>query len=211
MSEDHKGKRLTRAQSRMQTRQRLLDAAADTFARKGFAAASLDEIAEAAGFSIGAVYSNFTSKDDLFAQLMVDSSGELINRVAHTMDTARTEGEHPFRALGQILIDIADKDIGSAELETEFWLHAVRNPEAMETFAQRSKQTWSSLRAVVVDVLAYNGVDDTVDPESFATLVSALFDGLVRERRTDPSRVPEDLFGQALTWLIAGTPKTQRP
>ncbi|MGC7194485.1 helix-turn-helix domain-containing protein, partial [Mycobacteroides abscessus subsp. abscessus] len=78
MAEDPK-KRLSRAEKRVQTRQRLLDAAAETFARKGFATASLDEIAEAAGFSIGAVYSNFASKDDLFAQLMADGSNQLID------------------------------------------------------------------------------------------------------------------------------------
>ncbi len=209
MAEDPK-KRLSRAEKRVQTRQRLLDAAAETFARKGFASASLDEIAEAAGFSIGAVYSNFASKDDLFAQLMADGSTQLIDRVAQTIDAARTEHAHPFRALGQILIDIADKDIEAAELETEFWLHAVRNPDAMQIFAERSEQTWRSLRAVVADELARNGVDDSVDREAFATLASAMFDGLVRERRTDPSRVSEDLFGQALGWLIAGLPKTTR-
>ncbi len=58
-------RRLTRRESQEQTRQRLLDMAVVVFAQKGFARTSVEEIAERAGFSKGAVYSNFTSKEDL--------------------------------------------------------------------------------------------------------------------------------------------------
>lgn len=57
--------RLTRHASQEQTRQRLLDAAVELFLEKGFAGASVEEIAERAGYSKGAVYSNFASKEDL--------------------------------------------------------------------------------------------------------------------------------------------------
>src|SRR3954465_1205221 len=59
------GHRLTREEKKAQTRERLLDAASTVFARKGFAATSIDEIAEVAGVTKGAVYSNFESKEDL--------------------------------------------------------------------------------------------------------------------------------------------------
>ena len=57
---------LTRARRREMTREHLMDAAATVFARDGFHAASLDDVAALAGFTKGAVYSNFKSKDDLF-------------------------------------------------------------------------------------------------------------------------------------------------
>ena len=63
-------KRLSREDSREQTTQRLLDAAEKLIARKGLDAASVENIAAAAGYSRGAFYSNFKSKDDLFIELL---------------------------------------------------------------------------------------------------------------------------------------------
>ena len=63
-------KRLTREDSRDQTTQRLLDAAQKLIAKKGLSAASVEDIAEAAGYTRGAFYSNFSSKGDLFIELL---------------------------------------------------------------------------------------------------------------------------------------------
>ena len=63
-------KRLTREDSRDQTTQRLLDAAQRLIAKKGLNAASVEDIAEAAGYTRGAFYSNFSSKGDLFIELL---------------------------------------------------------------------------------------------------------------------------------------------
>ena len=63
-------RRLTRPETQALTRRRLLDAAADVFGEKGFRAASLTDVADSAGYTIGAVYSNFASKDELFHALM---------------------------------------------------------------------------------------------------------------------------------------------
>ena len=107
-----------------------------------------------------------------------------------------------------MLIDAADKDIEAAALQTEFWLHAVRHPEAMQLLARGTDRTLSMLRDIVAQLLEDNDVDASVTPESFAVVVLALYQGLVRQRRTDPARVSEELFGQALSWQIAGMPKT---
>jgi AcrR family transcriptional regulator len=63
---------LTRPEAQVQTRRRVLEAAADVFGEKGFRAASLSDVADRAGHTIGAVYSNFASKDELFRALMVE-------------------------------------------------------------------------------------------------------------------------------------------
>ena len=73
---DEKPRRLTRAEAKARTRRRLLDAAARTFARKGYAGASVEEIAEAAGYSIGALYSNFGGKEELFLELMAGGASK---------------------------------------------------------------------------------------------------------------------------------------
>src|SRR5215469_13113802 len=63
-------KRLTREDSRDQTTQRLLDAAQKLFAKKGLDRTSVEDIAETAGYTRGAFYSNFSSKGDLFIELL---------------------------------------------------------------------------------------------------------------------------------------------
>ena len=83
--------RLTRAESHARTRQALLDAAAQVFANRGFGGASLDEIAEVAGYTKGAVYSNFGSKDELFLAVLQDRMRrqvELLNGLAERAKAA---------------------------------------------------------------------------------------------------------------------------
>jgi AcrR family transcriptional regulator len=62
--------RLSRDESRAQTREALVAAATDLFDTRGFVATSIADIAEAAGYTTGALYSNFTSKEDLFLEIV---------------------------------------------------------------------------------------------------------------------------------------------
>lgn len=197
--------RLTRAEAQARTRAALLDAAAQTCARKGYAAASVDEIAAAAGYSVGAVYSNFSSKEKLFSELMNERASGRLDQVVQSISEDAEGG--PLTALGRVLVEIADKDIEFEAIQAEFWLHAVRNPEAMQILQGRSARTLASLREILADALERNNIDDGVSVEGFAVVVLALFQGLIRQRRIDPDRVPAELFGQALTWQLAGMPK----
>lgn len=208
MADDQKPKRLTRAESKELTRTRLLDAAAQVFARRGYATASVEEIAATAGFSVGAVYSNFAGKDELFAALMTDRAVNRMDEVAEIIRTSSAESADPLHALGGMLIAMADKEIDSAVLRTEFWLHAVRNPELMQIEAQSSAKTLDAVRGILSNMLERNGVDvDRISVDDFATTTLALFSGLIRQRRIEPERVSEQMFGQALRWQIAGMPK----
>lgn len=208
MDDAEKPRRLTRAESRERTRRQLLDAAAEVFARRGYAAASVEEVAESAGFSVGAVYSNFANKDELFAALMTDRAVNHMDEVADIFDSADALSQDPLQALGRMLIAIADKDLHVAVLKTEFWLHAVRNPELMRIEADASARTLAAVRDILAGVLDRNDVDQSaVSVDDFATITLALFSGLIRQRRIDPKRVSDDMFGQAMRWQIAGMPK----
>lgn len=201
---------MTRAETRARTRQRLLDAAAETFARKGYAAASVDEIAESAGFSVGAVYSNFSGKEQLFSELMAERGAQRVNAVSQALQAARDQPGATIGVIGNLLVEAADKDIEFAALQTEFFLHAVRHPETMEILARTSDATIGLLREVIEDALQFHGVDESVTAEAYTIVVLALYQGLIRQRQVDPSRVPEELFGQALSWQIDGMPKGPR-
>jgi AcrR family transcriptional regulator len=189
--------RLSRAEAKARTRELLLDAAARVFAQKGFAGASVDEIAEAAGYSIGAVYSNFGGKEQLFVELLKERANDRVTQAAEIL--ADAEPEAATRAMGRLVLEVADKDVDFAPLQAEFWLYAVRNPELMESLAQRMREPRDLLTALVSQ-----SVPDAARADQLATIIMALFQGLVRQRRTDPDSVPEELFGQALDWLFNG-------
>jgi len=85
--------RLTREQSRAQTRERLLASAAVVFAREGYAGASVDRIAEEAGYSKGALYSNFASKDELFFELFDYYAGGQADELCRRLDAVEEAEE----------------------------------------------------------------------------------------------------------------------
>ncbi len=204
VSEETGRRRLTRAEAKARTRRALLDAAARTFARKGFAGASVEEIAETAGYSIGAVYSNFGGKEEMFVELLSTRAGDMIGQAGRIMADADAGLEDPARAFGRMLVTAADEDLDFSLLQAEFWLYAVRNPELMETLAERLREPQNALEDLMGTVLDRLGRRDTVPADHVATVVLALFQGLVRERRIDPAGVPDELLGQALRWLFAG-------
>jgi AcrR family transcriptional regulator len=77
--------RLTREQSQALTREKLLHSAADVVARDGYEGASIERIAEEAGFSKGAFYSNFTSKDDVLLQLLEGNAGNDVRQISELL------------------------------------------------------------------------------------------------------------------------------
>lgn len=208
MDETTRPRRLTRAEAKARTRRLLLEAAARTFARKGFAGASVEEIAETAGFSIGALYSNFASKEELFLELYsaynVDRIAEAAN-VLLEQEAGTQEGVH---AMGRVLVDAAERDADFALLQAEFWLYAARNPRVLEIMTARMREPRAALEKLVAGALAERNAPPEATPQAVAAVVAALFDGLVRQRRTTPEQVSDDLFGHALRWLFAGIDAT---
>jgi AcrR family transcriptional regulator len=199
--------RLTRAEAKARTRQQLLDAAAQIFARKGYAGASVEEIAESAGFSTGALYSNFASKEELFLELMSARASRRITAVAEILGA--DDGD-PIEALARLLERTADRDQDTdlMALRAEFWLYAVRNPDAMGALAAQRRDQVDALVGVISAAMERWGAPADVSATELATVVLAMFQGLVRQRRIDPARVSGDLFAQSLRWLFAGLQAT---
>ncbi|MEU5537539.1 helix-turn-helix domain-containing protein [Streptomyces sp. NPDC020362] len=202
---------MSRAEAKARTRELLLDAAARVFARKGFVGASVEEIAEAAGFSIGALYSNFGSKEALFLELLSHRQTDRIAEAAQALERHPAGSTEIAAELGALLVDVADKDIDFAPLQAEFWLYAVRNPHVLDAMAANLRDPREALERVISASLAQHGAPAEVCAEAVATVVAALFLGLVRQRRIDPASVPEELFGQALKWLFTGITASTAP
>jgi len=197
-------RRLTRVEAKARTREQLLDAAAQVFARKGLAGASVDEIAEHAGYSTGALYSNFESKEQLFLELLAARRTKGIARQAAVLTEAMEGGADPVDALTGFLERVTDRSAEFAALQAEFWLYAVRNPEAMRVVAAKSDEQVEALEPITGRLLESLGADPQVAPEDATRVILGLFQGLAYQRRIDPDAVSGELLAQALRWLIAG-------
>jgi AcrR family transcriptional regulator len=210
-------RRRTRAESKADTREKLLRAAARIFARRGFAGASVEEIAAEAGYSIGALYANFGSKAELFVELMtsqahrhIESASALLRSSSALLDVDASAAAGTGTALGQMMVDVADNGLDLVGLQSEFFLYALRNPEVMEAFAERQRAPLAALQAVLALRLQDNGVevpDEVV--EQLAIVVFALFSGMVRQRCVSPASAPAELYGKALRWLFTGVRQTE--
>src|SRR3954452_5784897 len=111
------GQRLTREEKKAQTRERLIEAAARVFAEKGFAATSLDEVADAAGLTKGAVYSNFENKEDLVRAVL-----EVNQRRQHSISEATGDGtlEQQAAKAAQLFGDVIAEERAGFLLLIEF-------------------------------------------------------------------------------------------
>src|SRR5947209_8784906 len=138
--------RLTRAESRARTRVHLLEAAAEVFARRGFHGASVEEVADVAGYTKGAVYSNFTSKDELFLAV-------LEGRMQAQVDLLDGLSARAAAAPGDVSAALPDLDWIDLQwclLTFEFWLYALRNPGVGERLAE----LYGRFRAQLAPLLA---------------------------------------------------------
>jgi AcrR family transcriptional regulator len=206
--EDQGRRRLTRAEAKARTREQLLGAAARVFARKGFAGASVEEIAESAGYSTGALYSNFSGKEQLFLELLSARRSRGLERqvavAAKLLEKATAGDEEPLGVLSGFFAKVAGRDTELAVLQAEFWLYAVRNPEAMEIMAAAVDGQIDLLEPLTAVMMERFGAAAGISPSAVTRVVLGLFQGLMRQRRVDPAAVPDDLLAQAITWLLAG-------
>ena len=117
-------------------RRRLLDAALEVFAERGFDTANLDQIAAAAGLSEGAIYSNFASKDDLFYAMMAEQVSVRMESVRTALSIAAAGASQPsnLRDIGGLLTEafVDKREWRLAFLD--FWRRAVRDDDIRERF-----------------------------------------------------------------------------
>ncbi|WOD29803.1 helix-turn-helix domain-containing protein [Alloalcanivorax xenomutans] len=181
--------------TREQTRERILAAADAVFRERGFHPSRIEEIAERAGFTKGAVYSSFANKDEIFLDLLVE---RVAQRSRYVIDKlAQVEpGKARARALGVALTDLMDLEPDWPPLLLEFWIHALRDTALRE----RLGALRMTLRRSVVDAL---GSDASLPAEWSATLVFALANGLGLERITDSRAVPDSLLPMVLERVFA--------
>jgi AcrR family transcriptional regulator len=198
--------RLSRAEQNDRNRTLLLAAARRVFLERGYYAATLDQIADEAGFSKGAVYSRFASKADMFLGLLEDRIAE---RAAQNAELAADlAGTGNFAAL----LDLAEQAERNAPgwrlLVTEFRVHAARDPELNRRYAALHARTVDGVAQMFTEVSKENAADLPVPPRHLAELWLAIETGRALEQIADPDALggPDVPVLRRLGDWIAGQP-----
>lgn len=207
-------RRLTQSQRRAQTRSRVLDAAATVFAQRGFSASTVDEIAEAAGVSKGAVYYSFASKDDLFLALLDERVGQRVGAMRATPESPSLQAQAEYAATG-FFADL-DREKAWVPLLLEFLTHAAREPAAR---AIMSEHYFQASRSAVAEVFQQRvhaaGVPISVPLDAIGSGISALAEGLAIAHLFIPDEAPEQtmtlIVGLILDGVIARASTKKKP
>lgn len=174
---------------RPQTNARLLDAAFEVFAERGFHGASIGEICDRAGLTTGAFYSNYRTKDELFFALFDVHSGRVLDQVAEAIDDVAAEPD-PLTALFRRTSRIDDYERRWYLVSTEFTLYAIRHPDTAKVLAEHDARLRAELVRLFEKAMRGNGSADPVDLDSLARLVVALREGSLAQSLVEPDELP---------------------
>lgn len=178
--------RLTPERRRQLTRDALVAAAAEVFTAKGFHAASLDEIADAAGFTRGAIYSNFGSKEELLFAVYDRLDDLTLAGMADAMDE-RGAGDPigDATAAADVWARLLGRSRDIIALSLELRLYALRNPEARERLVKLEQQATNKLAAFIEDTFARQGLALRTPAKELAELGRAAVNGLEEAAAVD--------------------------
>jgi AcrR family transcriptional regulator len=201
--------RLRRAEQVERNREAVLDAARRVFLDRGYGGATVDAIAEEAGFSKGVVYSQFGSKADMFMALL---ERRITDRAAQN---ERVAAGKSLAEAGRELLLAASRDVASeqgwAQLLVEFRAHAARDPELNRRYADAHRRTVAQLAALLARLHDEAGVSPPVPPQSMAEFVLAMGTGVTLERAANAAALPEDHAISLMFWALIGPAEPGEP
>ena len=188
---------------RAETRRALLDAAARVFARQGLHGASVEAVSEEAGFSRGALYSNFKSKEDLFLALYEERIDRRRRELREVMQRAGDPAEGIAPASANVMQSL-DREREWFLLYFEFVLHAARDAEFADRFERLREQGLAELADGIAAGLEKAELESTLEPADLALALKALTYGLTLERLVNEDAVPGELLGRVMELIFGG-------
>jgi AcrR family transcriptional regulator len=178
--------RWTRERRLEHTRSLLLDAAEDVFAEKGFTPATLDDIAYAAGYTKGAIYKHFATKEDLFLAVSDRYWRRYFDTFAEVMSSAEKVTAREFDEIAKRWSQLSrDRGAEHAALGHEFTLYLLRNPEARARVAAKRSEVTEKLAKFIVEGIDRLGGTLTIPPLTFAQVLVATSDSVVLGSQLD--------------------------
>ncbi|MFE7547176.1 TetR/AcrR family transcriptional regulator [Streptomyces gardneri] len=174
---------------RPRTRAALLKAALEAFAEHGFHATTIEQVCERAGYTRGAYYSNFASKEELFLALFDEHSDRTVRRLADAIDALDAE-EYTLQRLAELAARIEPDERDWYLVTTEFTLHAIRDRQAAWVLARHDERLRAEIARGLTLVLRRAGRELTVDADRFARLIVALREGGLAQSYVEPAALP---------------------
>ena len=185
-----KPRRLTREQQRERTREALCDAAARVFVERGFTAASVEAIAAEAGYTRGAFYANFASKEELFVEVL---ERRVYGYYRHLAEQGR---EPDLRTLGERLAAVQRNPDGAWLFR--LWLEVLAHADRDERLRKVVSGFWSQTRrlgtATIAKAYADAGETPPLPPDVIASAMIAMDIGLAVQHHVDAEAVPLDVY-----------------
>ncbi|MGL4306216.1 MAG: TetR/AcrR family transcriptional regulator [Mycobacteriaceae bacterium] len=186
--------------SRSEVRERLLLAAAEEFGQNGYAAARLHQIARQAGFTKGAVYSNFNSKQTLFSELLAEKSAELIETV-----TSEVQNLNPGAATAKAGKSIATWLTDQAQwsyLSLEFGVQAGRDDAIAQEYRRERRQLRSRLELLISEHAQEWELPTNFDARIVAIQLMATISGLILDHAVDPEEIDHKTIATVIAQVL---------
>lgn len=182
---------------RENTRQRLLDAAAQVFAEVGLDAASVEAVCERAGYTRGAFYSNFDSKEELFLELAARVAIEHVAAVRERVRALEADAAvdvSPATALSLVerVLEVSPDERLGVLLMSEIRIHALRSPEIAEAFLAHDAEMSRSVAQLVGEIARAKRIRLRLSAEDTARILLLVWEGAA-ERAVMAALSPEEL------------------
>ncbi len=192
---------LTRREKQQQTRDALFAAAAELFAEHGLQSTSVDQIAQAAGYTKGAFYANFASKEELFLVMLDERFGRELERLDRAL-AGKGEPQVEARAAALEFVRSAF-DRTWSRLYFQFAAHAARSESFRRELAVHHRHMRRRLAAILERWRTGYGVELALSTERAAAMLCAMADGFLVDRLIDPGADPE-LFAEMVGVFLSG-------
>ena len=185
--------RLTQSERKQRTRAELIQTARSVFLERGFHGASLDEIAERAGYSKGAVYSNFAGKDDLFLAVWAAYTEGRTRALADVLLDVHGL-EDSYRAVARSMATADEAEPRWTPLLLEFWAHASRSATLRAAVSEHRERLFATAAGMIESLGVRHGVTFAIPAKEIARGSNALSRGIALDRLLDPDTVSDDVF-----------------
>lgn len=186
---------------REEVRRRVLESAERLYAERGIDATSVEDVARAAGFTKGAVFSNFATKDDLVAAILEERVTARLADAVRTLDTDAAEADLPG-AVGRMFADALSADDGGSLLVLEYLIRAARDPDRGAGFVATRRAQRERIAAVIEQQAARREVTLRLPAPALALALIALTSALAAEHRADPDGVPPAVLAEVVSALL---------
>ena len=195
--------RAARAEAR-EARDELLTAALQVFARKGYRQAGVDEIADAAGYSKGALYWHFSGKEDLLQALLAERIDAPMREMVALLESAPPERDMSVEASREFARRLTEQR-DAVLLEREYWTLAIRDPELRARYAERQTELRVTMAGALEARARHLGTPDLPMPaDDLARVVMGIIGGLAIDELIEPGSVRPELLGETLALIYAG-------